>query len=304
MLGVPIAQSCWRSMFTVSRERVGFMLPLATKVLVDTARVVLLVFAIMLLVDLLNVGTRGRIGGLLRGARPWRQYVVAPIVAAFPGCVGAFSVVSLYMHGMITFGALTGAMLAASGDEAFVMLALFPEKAMLLFALLAASGIVLGWLTDVLVRRFNIKTCEECPEATVHPSEGGLRHYLQHHVWGHILRKHLWRIALWTFGALLLVELGMQYADLSRFASQYPLALLAAGALLGLIPESGPHLVIVTLFANQLVPFSVLLTSSIVQDGHGMLPMLAHSVRASLVLKAFNLTFGLLIGLIVYLAGY
>jgi hypothetical protein len=31
--------------------------------------------------------------------------------------------------------------------------------------------------------------------------------------------------------------------------------------------------------------------------------MLSDSVRASLVLKAFNLTFGLVIGLLVYLAG-
>jgi Putative, 10TM heavy-metal exporter len=279
------------------------MLTLTAKVLGDTAKVLLLVFAMMLLVDLLNVWTRGRISVMLRSSKPWRQYVVAPIIAVLPGCMGAFSVVSLYIHGMITFGALTGAMLAASGDEAFVMLALFPEKAILLFVVLAFCGMVLGRLTDSLVRRFKIKTCEDCPEEIVHPSEGGIRHYLRHHVWGHILRRHLWRTALWTFGALLIVELGMQYANLSGFASQYPLALLSAAALLGLIPESGPHLIFVTLFANGLVPFSVLLTSSIVQDGHGMLPMLAHSVRASLVLKVFNFTFGLVIGLIVYLAG-
>jgi hypothetical protein len=279
------------------------MLPFTAKVLADTARVVVLVFVMMLLVDLLNVWTRGRMGGLLRGSKPWRQYVVAPLVACLPGCVGAFSVVSMYMHGMITFGALTGAMLAASGDEAFVMLVLFPEKAILLFAILAGSGMILGWLTDSLVRRFRIRTCEDCREKIVHPSEGGIRHYLRHHVWGHIVRLHLWRTALWTFGALLSVELGMRYANLSGFASQHPLLLLAAAALLGLIPESGPHLIIVTLFANQIVPFSVLLTSALVQDGHGMLPMLAHSVRASLVLKAFNLTFGLVIGLVVHLAG-
>jgi hypothetical protein len=279
------------------------MLPLAAKVLGDTARVVLLVFVMMVLVDLLNVWSKGRIAVLLRGPRPWRQYFISPIVAAFPGCVGAFSVVSLYMHGMISFGALTGAMVAASGDEAFVMLALFPENAVLLFALLAILGIAWGWLTDVLVRRFRITTCKDCPEETLHESEKGLRHYVQHHLWGHIVRRHLWRTALWTFGALIVVELGSHYTDLPAFASQYPLVLLVVAALLGLIPESGPHLIVVTLFANQLVPFSVLLTSSIVQDGHGMLPMLAHSVRASVVLKAFNLTFGLCIGLIAFMAG-
>jgi hypothetical protein len=280
------------------------MTSLVARVLGDTAKVLALVFTMMVLVDLLNMSTRGRIGGLLRGARPWRQYVVAPVIAAFPGCVGAFSIVSLYMHGMISFGALTGGMFAASGDEAFVMLSLFPGKAILLFVILALAGIGLGWVTDMLVRRYNIKTCADCPAETLHPSEGGIRHYLRHHVWDHIVRRHFWRTALWTLGALLSVELGMQYAHLAVFASEYPLVLLVAGALLGLIPESGPHMIIVTMFANHLVPFSVLLTSSIVQDGHGMLPMLAHSIRASLVLKAFNLTFGLLIGLCVFAAGY
>jgi hypothetical protein len=258
----------------------------------------------MLLVDLLNVWTRGKIRNLLRGSAPWRQYVISPIVAAIPGCVGAFSTVSLYIHGMISFGALTGAMLAASGDEAFVMIALFPGKAILLFATLTVTGMLLGRLTDLVVGRLKIRTCEDCPEEIIHPSEGGVRHYLRHHVWEHIIRHHLWRTALWTVAALLIVELSMQYGNLTNIASRYPLVLLFSAALLGLIPESGPHLIIVTLFAGGLVPFSVLLTSSIVQDGHGMLPLLAHSVRASLVLKAFNLAFGLIIGLTVYSIGY
>jgi hypothetical protein len=54
---------------------------------------------------------------------------------------------------------------------------------------------------------------------------------------------------------------------------------LLIACLVGLIPESGPHLIFVTLFAQGVVPFSVLLASSVVQDGHGMLPMLAHSRR-------------------------
>lgn len=279
------------------------MTELLLRVLADTAKVVALVFLMMVLVDLLNVWTRGQITAVLRGAASWRQYVVAPLIAALPGCVGAFTVVSLYTHGMISFGALTGAMLAASGDEAFVMLALFPGKAVTLFVLLAAAGMILGWVTDLLIRRFRIRTCEDCPTEILHTAEHGVRHYLREHVWEHIVRRHLWRVALWTFGAILAVELGTTYANLPALASAYPLVLLVSAGLLGLIPQSGPHLLFVTMFANGLVPFSVLLTSAIVQDGHGMLPMLAHSVRASIVLKAFNLTFGLVIGLALYFAG-
>lgn len=50
--------------------------------------------------------------------------------------------------------------------------------------------------------------------------------------------------------------------------------------------------------------FSVLLASSIVQDGHGMLPLLSYSVKDSVLVKLFNLVFGLAIGGGLYLIGF
>lgn len=280
------------------------MSEILTGVLPETLQVVVLVFVMMVLVDVINVWTRGRIAAILRGAHQWRQYVVSPVVAAMPGCVGGFTAVSLYVHGMISFGALAGSMVAASGDEAFVMLALFPDTALPLFLLLAVLGMVLGWLTDRIIRRTGLRTCEDCQTPIIHPAEAGVRHYLVEHIWKHIVRQHLWKVALWTFGALFIVEIGMQYADLQGIAARYPYLILVISALLGLIPQSGPHMLFVSMFANGLVPFSVLLTSAIVQDGHGMLPMLAHSIKDSITIKAFNLVFGLIIGSAVYLAGF
>jgi len=54
--------------------------------------------------------------------------------------------------------------------------------------------------------------------------------------------------------------------------------------------------VFVMLYARGIVPFSVLLTASFVQDGHGMLPLLSYSVRDSVLVKTFNLVYGLFIG--------
>jgi len=72
---------------------------------------------------------------------------------------------------------------------------------------------------------------------------------------------------------------------------------------LGIIPESGPHMIFVMMYAAGLIPFSVLFVSSFVQDGHGMLPLFAVSLRDSLRVKAFNLGFGLAVGGILYLFG-
>jgi hypothetical protein len=77
--------------------------------------------------------------------------------------------------------------------------------------------------------------------------------------------------------------------------------LILIACLVGIIPESGPHLIFVTLFAKGTLPFSVLLANSIVQDGHGMLPLLAHSRRTFFTVKAVNLIAGVVVGLLLVL---
>jgi hypothetical protein len=71
---------------------------------------------------------------------------------------------------------------------------------------------------------------------------------------------------------------------------------MLAAALLGIIPESGPHLIFVNLFDQGHISFTVLLVSSIVQDGHGMLPLLSVSRRSFVMVKLFNLAVGLVVG--------
>ena len=74
--------------------------------------------------------------------------------------------------------------------------------------------------------------------------------------------------------------------------------------MVGLIPESGPHMVFVMMYASGMVPFSVLLASSISQDGHGMLPLLSYTIKDSVLIKVFNLVFALVIGGIFFALGF
>lgn len=258
----------------------------------------------MIAVDFINVKTKGKLESILKSSRKWKQYFIASLLGAAPGCLGSFAGVSLYIHGMISFGALTGLMFATAGDEQFIMLAMFPKTALIMFGILFLLGIIAGYLTDYLVRKFNIKTCTDCEFKQYHPGEEGYKHYFKDHIWLHIIKGHLLKIFLWTLGALLIVEYGMNLIDLKSITSEHVLLLLILSALIGIIPESGPHLIFVMLFAKGLIPFSVLFTSSIVQDGHGMLPMLSYSVKDSVRIKVFNLVFGLAIGFIIYSLGY
>jgi len=280
------------------------MIETILKIVKESVQISLLVAVMMILVDLINVVTKNKLESFFINARKFKQYILASLIGTVPGCIGGFTNVSLYIHGLISFGALAGSMIAVSGDEAFVMLAMFPKDAVILFAILFIIGIFSGCFIDLIVRKYKISTCENCNEMVTHPKEGGFKHYLKEHIYGHIIKKHLWKTFLWTFGALFFVEIGLKYLHLEQFTSQYKIVFLFVGALVGLIPESGPHLIFVTLFAQGLIPFSVLLTSSIVQDGHGMLPMLSYSIKDSIKLKAFNFIIGIAIGLIVYSFGF
>lgn len=274
------------------------------KVIEESVKVTLFVLVMMIAVDFINVKTKGKLESILQTGNKFKQYIVASLLGTAPGCLGSFAGVSLYIHGMISFGALTGLMIATAGDEQFVMLAMIPETALILFGILFIIGIAAGYLTDVIIKKYKIQTCTDCEFKQYHPGQEGYKHYFKDHIWDHIIKGHLIRIFLWTFGALLLVEYARTFVNLESITSEYTFLLLIIGALIGLIPESGPHLFFVMLFAQGLIPFSVLFTSSVVQDGHGMLPMLSYSIKDSILIKLFNLAFGLILGSVIYFLGF
>lgn len=279
------------------------MIDMIIDVVKESIQITLIVALMMIIVDLVNTWTNGKIKNFLEGKSRYRQYFMASLIGVIPGCFGGMTNVTLYMHGLISFGALAGSMIAVSGDEAYVMLAMFPEKAILLFSILLGIGVISGIVIDKFVKKFRIEVCVNCENLVVHEKEKSLKHFVVEHIWEHIIKKHLWKIAIWTFAALFIVEISLKYLDLQSFTTNYKIVFLFIGAIFGLIPESGPHLIFVKLFADGMIPFSVLLTSSIVQDGHGMLPLLSYSVKDAIKIKLFNLVIGISIGLILYSLG-
>lgn len=351
------------------------------------------VFVMMVVVEYFNVLTRGRWEATL-SRWTWGQSVVCAVLGVIPGCLGAFAVASLYMHRVITAGAVVAAMIATCGDEAFVMLAWFPERALGLFAIMFLMGIGVGLATDAVLKgrrtgktrqvdtyassHPEIPACvpfsrseilgqwrqctphrgwltlllvlflvgvvsghvghhhlgverEHVATAEVHETEEDLAghdhgepsawdwaritllvlglvglaiavtvpdHFLDEHLWNHIVRIHVWRILLWTAGAVVVTRLLSSRLDLDAIVASHRLPVLLLACLIGIIPESGPHLVFVALYADGMIPFSTMLASCIVQDGHGMIPVLAHSRRAFLGVKAIKLAAGLAAGLL------
>ena len=389
-----------------------------------------LVVIMMMMIESLNIESKGL---FFKGLRKTKvgQVVIASLLGSIPGCMGGFATVSLYTHRMFSFGALVAMMIASSGDEAFVMLAMIPEQALIIFAVLFVLAIAVGIITDKIYDKVHAKKCglhdhEECGvhadcdgfeihehekhdhdtakrhfgwkrismlvglalfiaalgtgmlghdhsahEGHVHESEqiatgealamtceehghnhghadgegmtcdghhhdrhthhnhsegtchfdqaerveksidllsedwmnvlfAGLSvimlvvlifakdHFVEEHLWNHIIRKHLPTIFAWTFGVLLVLGVIMHYVDIDNWISDNTALMILLATLIGIIPESGPHMIFVTLFAAGIVPFPVLLASSISQDGHAGIPLLAESKKSFAWAKLIN----------------
>ncbi len=357
-----------------------------------------LVMIMMLLIEYVNIQSRGASFAKLKNS-PVKQVLVATLLGLFPGCVGGFAVVSLYTHKLLSFGALVAMMIASSGDEAFIMLAMIPQTAIIIFVIISFIAFGSGILTDKLFKinrvpysaeHYELKGCCEkeskkvfagritdnlrniskerlfimlgialfitavvmgllehshevaghAHEATEHVHEvehmheghaheidifserwinllfaaisvitlfltaSANEHFIKHHLWGHVIKVHLKSIFLWTFGALLVIQYGMQFLDIEHWIKANVMFMLLLAVLIGVIPESGPHMVFITMFAGGMIPFSVLLASSIVQDGHTALPLLAESKSSFLKAKLINMCIGFAVGMIVHFIGF
>lgn len=357
-----------------------------------------LVITMMMMIESINIESRGMFFKGLRKTRTG-QVVFGALLGSIPGCMGGFAAVSLYTHRMFSLGALVAAMIASSGDEAFIMLAMIPEQAILLFAVLFIIAIVSGLLTDMIYDRVHARRCSrhdhddcgvhsdcegyeihdnveevnhshkeeshkrhlgwkriilftglavfifalasgqlghdhsahaECSHAHVHThvhtedmhrfeinllSEDWMNvlfaglsiivlfvllfasdHFIEEHLWSHIIKKHLPVIFAWTFGVLLVLGIGLQYVETDRWISDNTALMILLATLIGIIPESGPHMIFVTLFAAGIIPFPVLLASSISQDGHASIPLLAESRKSFIIAKLINCIIALAAG--------
>ncbi len=358
-------------------------------ILKNTVIITVFVLIMMILVEYISVQSKGKWNSVLK-KNPHLQIIFSALIGLTPGCMGGYAVVSLYTHRVIGFAALIAALIASTGDEAFIMYSLFPKQALFLSISILIIAIISGYLVWAVIKtrnfiklpdahiRFyeNKPNCVSYESHTVlsqlkhivwqrilflsvgivvvlyiifaynedsgilpelvqsttrthaaahhdHSAWGSERitllvvnlvgifimftvsdHFLIEHLWKHVIKKHLLRLFLWTFGAFTVLFFINQFVDIEQWINNNKHFILLAAVLVGIIPESGPHIIFATMFASHIIPFSVLLANSIVQDGHSAIPLLAESRKSFLYAKLLNALIALTIGFGLGLLGF
>ena len=361
-----------------------------TDVVRDSILITGLVMVMMLLIEYIHIYSQGQSFTRLQN-KPFRQIALAALLGLVPGCIGGFAAVSLYAHGIVSFGALIAMMVSTMGDEAFILFATVPKIGAVLTLLLFLLALIIGWFTDKWTKRgaapfpaeihYPLHHEEGCSHGAhtavwgdwrenirrIDPKRASLliglllfilamglgllehdahlsdtafeapnshanhlnifserwlnllftilsvitliltikasNHFICEHLWGHIIKRHLLKIFLWTLGALLCIAIGLHYLQLDEWMGQNGYLILLFAALIGLIPESGPHLIFIALYTSGAAPFSVLFTNFFIQEGHTSLPLFAESKGAFVKAKVIKLCVGLTLGSLLYFCG-
>lgn len=297
----------------------GGVLHAIVAALEESFYICLLAMTMMVLIELFNVTTKGRLFRDI-GRHRFGQIAITAALGLIPGCIGGFAGVSLYSHRIVSFGALLALLVTTTGDEAFLMLASFPGTAVAMIAGLYVLGVIAGYVTDRIMSRkkplplsgdmhvddnYEIHACDceslerehEHSHGHAHGrNTGKVKHFLREHVWHHVIRRHLPTIFAWSFGVLAIFGVLGQYVDIESWVRGNSSLMIILAVLIGMIPESGPHMVFVTMFAHGLLPFPVLLASSIAQDGHSCLPLIAENKESFFVAKAIKAVLALAVG--------
>lgn len=280
---------------------------------IETLKISAIILALMIVVEYIEIIFNDKLKRFFEKNK-FSQIFLASVFGSFPGCIGTFVVDSFYMSGIIGFGAINSALIATSGDEAFVLISMamkgesgitFSTLAFL-FGTLFFLGIIGGYLALWYKRIFKIKLCDKC--VIIHEEEDkhkpDLKHFFSDHVLNHIIKKHILKLVIWLFLSIFFISALDSVFNMKEVLTHNKPLLLVLGAFVGILPISGPNLLFVSLFSQGMIPFSILLTNSIVQDGHGSLPLLSFSVNDTIKIKIFNFLFGLTAGGLLLLFGF
>lgn len=375
-------------------------------ILIDSLTITAFVLIMMLVIEYFNVTTRGTFSNSLK-KRKSLQILLAALLGIIPGCLGTYTVVSLFTHNLIGIGALVSATIATLGDEAFYLFSMAPKEAIIIHGILFLLAIIAGFVVQMVLKNkvfFKENTghltiheenettgCRVCfkdvknqlikisfhrallifglfgligfvvfngdghdhhAEESVHESGGIIEkehtetlftesifkishkdelidndnsedhltfdwfkitllivafftlfvvltvsdHFLEDHLWKHILKKHFIKVFLWTFITLIIIKISGQFIEFKDFVDQNKYYIMFLALLIGIIPESGPHMLFVTMYVSGSLPLSILIANSIVQDGHGALPLFAESKKTFFLVKGINLLIGAIVG--------
>lgn len=235
----------------------------------------------------------GRLGPLIGGC-----------VGAVPQCGFSAMAANLYTGRVITAGTLIAVFLSTSDEMLPVMISegVGAVRILILLGIKAVTGILVGFLVDLVVRRRGdqpgIAIDELCEHDHCHCERGVLHSALHHTV----------SIGLFLLLITLLLNTGVYFVGEERLSGIFgtrPWLSLLISALIGLIPNCAASVLLTKCYVDGLISAGALLAGLLPGAGVGMLVLFRvnRHPKTNLLLLGVLFVTGLLVGGIADLTG-
>lgn len=257
----------------------------------DATSISVFVVVLMTVIEVINQKSKGKLLTFANESHVG-TVLISSVLGVIPGCLGGLATTSMYNRKLITFGALMAMMVSTCGDEAFIMLATMPKTAIIIFCGLFILSLIVGFGIDLIGGKKK--------QAAI-PEQNDITQEQAKERWYHVILHHFPEIFLWTFGIMAATAIAQNYLDINNWISQNTALMIVLATLIGCIPESGPHIIFITLYVSGVIPLPVLLASCISQDGHAALPLIAVDKKSFIKVKLIKCALALAVGFIALL---
>ena len=195
-----------------------------------------------------------------------------------PQCGTSVIAADLYIKKYITIGTVIAVFLSCSDEALLVLLGAWNEKTLMIFPLIAlklASGILVGLLIDLIIRKqkiIDVDHVDEEKECHTHHHENTPAHAHLIHPLLHALRIFAYVFIINLAMGIIIQLVGEENFSNFMISNKYLAPLYAS--IIGIIPNCASSILITKLFISGNLSFGALFAGLLVNSGLGLMVLL------------------------------
>ena len=209
-----------------------------------------------------------------------------------PQCGTSVIIADLYIKRFVTIGTVIAAFLSCSDEAILVLLGAWNERTIMLFPLIGLkllSGVIVGLLVDLIIRKQKIEDIDHVEEKHVcekHHHENTPLHAHFTHPLVHAAKIFAYVFVINLTLGIVIGLIGQENFNNFMTSNRYLAPLFAS--IIGLIPNCASSIFIAELFAEGSLSFGALFAGLLVNSGLGIMVLLKdkNTIKKALIILA------------------
>ncbi len=235
---------------------------------IDTLKLIPILFLAYLLMEYLEHHTGNRIHKMLEKSKKTGP-LIGSALGIIPQCGFSGAAANLYSAGQVTAGTMLAVFIATSDEMLPILLSARTPIGIILLILAAklVGGVIVGFVTDFLLRKRRKQTHEDihsfCEHEHCDCDDGIFVSALKHTV----------KIVIFIFAVTLLINIAFEYLPEDKISAVWNIPIIGEiiAGFIGLIPNCSSSVLLTNLYVKGVMGLSPMLAGLMVNAGVGLL---------------------------------